>query len=152
MVLDQNFVGRIYPPSETYEVAREKIREFADALGDPNPVYRDVEAARAHGHPDVIAPPTFPIVLALKAAQAIVADPALGLEYAKVVHGEQSFHYARPIHAGDELQVTAVVDAIRSVGGNDLVTTRADIATTGGEHVVTAFSMLVARGPAGTAS
>lgn len=59
MALDQTFVGRTYPPTEPYEVGREKIREFAVAVGDENPVYTDPEAAKAFGHQDVIAPPTF---------------------------------------------------------------------------------------------
>ena len=67
MPLDQSFVGRTYPPTPPYEVGREKIREFADAIGDGNPAYRDPEAARTLGHPDVIAPPTFGIVLSMTA-------------------------------------------------------------------------------------
>lgn len=63
MALNRDFIGRSFPPSDPYEVSRVKIREFADAIGDPNPVYRDQEAAKAAGHPDVIAPPTFPIVV-----------------------------------------------------------------------------------------
>ncbi|MDQ1732424.1 MAG: hypothetical protein QOK10_2583 [Pseudonocardiales bacterium] len=148
MPLDQSFVGRIYPPSEPYEVGREKIREFADAIGDPNPAFHSREAAQTLGYADVIAPPTFPIAITMKAARAIVADPALGLDYTKVVHGEQSFSYTRPVRAGDVLQVTASVESIRSAAGNDLLTTRAEVTTVDGEHVVTAFSTLVARGTA----
>ena len=61
MPVDDSLIGRTYPPSRVYEVSREKIREFADAIGDASPLYRDPEAAKAHGYPDVIAPPTFPI-------------------------------------------------------------------------------------------
>ena len=75
MPVDQSFVGRSYPPTPAYEVSREKIREFADAINDPNPAYRDVEAARALGHADVIAPPTFAIVLTLPAGARSIADP-----------------------------------------------------------------------------
>src|SRR5215475_5956289 len=99
MALDSSFIGRSYPPTEPYEVGREKIREFADAIRDPNPVYRDPDAAKALGHPDVIAPPTFAIVLSMRGAGQVVADPALGLDYSKVVHGEQRFSYRRPIRA-----------------------------------------------------
>ena len=84
----------------------------------------------------------------MKAARAIIADPALGLDYTKVVHGEQSFSYTRPVCAGDVLQVIASVESIRSAAGNDLLTTRAEVSTVDGEHVVTAFSTLVARGTA----
>lgn len=149
MPLDQSFVGRVYPPTAPYEVGREKIREFADAVGDDNPAYRDAEAARALGHRDVIAPPTFPIVVTMRAASMIIRDPDLGLDYSKVVHGEQNFSYSRPVTAGDVLQVTAAVDSIRSAAGNELITTRCDVSTVDGEHVVTAYSTLVARGTAG---
>ena len=149
MALDQSFVGRKYPPTPPYEVGREKIREFADAIGDQSPAYRDPEAARALGHPDVIAPPTFPIVLSMRAGVQVVGDPELGLDYSRVVHGEQRFVYARPVRAGDRLTVTVSVESIRSAAGNDLLTTRGDVATVDGEHVLTAYSTLVARGTAG---
>ena len=149
MPLDQSFVGRKYPPTPPYEVGREKIREFADAIGDANPAYRDVEVARALGHPDVIAPPTFPVVLSMRAGVQVVADPELGLDYSRVVHGEQRFVMARPVRAGDRLTVTVTVEAVRSAGGNDLITTRGDVATVYGELVLTAYSTLVARGTAG---
>jgi acyl dehydratase len=149
VALDQSFVGRKYPPTPAYEVGREKIREFADAIGDPNPVYRDAEAARALGHPDVIAPPTFPIVLSMRAAGQVVLDPELGLDYSRVVHGEQRFVYVRPVRAGDRLTVTVSVETIRSAAGNDLLTTRGDVSTVDGEPVLTAYSTLVARGTAG---
>ncbi len=148
MPLDQSFVGRVYPPTEPYEVGREKIREFADAIGDENAAYRDPAAARALGYPDVIAPPTFPIVITMRAGAQIVTDPELGLDYSKVVHGEQRFAYQRPVWAGDVLQVVITVESIRSASGNDILTNRADVRTTDGELVVTAFSTLVARGTA----
>jgi acyl dehydratase len=149
VALDQSFVGRKYPPTPPYEVGREKIREFADAIGDPNPAYRDVEAARALGYPDVIAPPTFPIVLSMRAGAQVVGDPELRLDYSRVVHGEQRFVYTRPVRAGDRLTVTVSVENIRSAAGNDLLTTRGDVATVDGEPVLTAYSTLVARGTAG---
>ncbi len=148
MPLDQSFVGRKYPPTPPYEVSREKIREFADAIGDPHPAYRDPEAARALGHPDVIAPPTFGIVLSMRAGLQVVADPELGLDYSRVVHGEQRFAHSRPIRAGDRLVATTTIDAVRSVAGNDLLTTRVDVTTEDGEAVCSATSMLVARGGA----
>jgi len=147
MPLDQSFVGRSYPPTAPYAVGREKIREFATAIGDANPAYLDVEAARALGHPDLIAPPTFAIVLTLPAGHQVALDPTLGLDYSRVVHGEQRFTFVRPIHAGDELTVVVTVDKIRSLGGNDVITTRGEIATTAGEPVATAHSTLVSRAP-----
>jgi acyl dehydratase len=148
MPLDRSFEGRVYPPTQPYEVGREKIREFAEAIGDDNPLYRDQAAAKALGYPDVIAPPTFPIVLSMRAAAQVIRDPEFGLDYSKVVHGEQQFLYTRPVQAGDVLQVTVRVESLRVAAGNDLITTRGDITTLDGELVVTAYSTLVARGTA----
>jgi acyl dehydratase len=146
MALDLELVGRSYPPSAVYEVGRAKIAEFATAIGADDPVHRDVEAARAAGHPDVIAPPTFAIVVSLEAAFVVLGDPDVSLDYSRVVHGEQKFAHHRPIRAGDRLVATTTIDAVRSVAGNDLLTTRVDLATEDGEAVCTATSMLVARG------
>jgi acyl dehydratase len=148
MSLDPSFIGRSYPPTRSYEVGREKIREFAEAINDPNPVYRDREAARALGHEDVIAPPTFAIVLTMSAGEQVVFDPALGLDYSRVVHGDQRFVHVRPIRAGDVLQTTVIVENIRAAAGNDIISTRADVTTTEGEPICSAYSTLVARGTA----
>ncbi len=148
MPIDPSYVGRVYPPTEPYEVSREKIREFADAINDPNPAYRDPAAARALGHADVVAPPTFAILLTLPAGQQVTGDPDFGIDYSRVVHGEQRFVHHRPVGAGDVLQVVVTVDAIRAAAGNDMVTSRADVRTVDGENVLTAYSTLVARGTA----
>ncbi|MEU8822117.1 MaoC family dehydratase N-terminal domain-containing protein [Streptomyces sp. NPDC048636] len=146
MALDQSFVGRTYPPTAPYEVGREKIREFAEAIGDGNPVYTDPEAARALGHPDVIAPPTFVFAITFKAAgRQVVEDPALGLDYSRVVHGDQQFAYTRPVRAGDRLRVTSTIDSIKSLAGNDVLSVRGEVHDEAGEHVVTSFTTLVAR-------
>jgi acyl dehydratase len=146
MALNTDFVGRSYPPSVPYLVGREKVREFARALGVTDPVTTDIEAARARGYADVVAPPTYAIRLSLAAVEKVATDPELGLDYARVVHGDQRFEYTRPIVAGDELVCQVTIDGIRSVAGNDMITARADITTTAGEHVVTSYSVLVARG------
>jgi acyl dehydratase len=147
-VVNQSFAGRGYPPTPPYEVGREKIREFADAINDPNPAYRDPAAARALGHPDVVAPPTFAIVVTMRAGHQVIMDPDLGIDYARVVHGEQRFVHTRPITAGDRLQVVVTVDDIRVAAGNDIVTTRSEVRTVDGEPVCTAYSTIVARGTA----
>ncbi|MDQ3053193.1 MAG: MaoC family dehydratase N-terminal domain-containing protein [Actinomycetota bacterium] len=152
MPLDPAFIGRTYPAVEVYEVGREKIREFADAIGDPNPVYRDRGAARAAGHQDVIAPPTFPIVITARIGEQVIFDPELGLDYTKVVHGQQRFVVTRPVRAGDRLIGVLTVDNIQAAAGNDLISTRVDVSTEDGEPVVTAYSMLVARGTSGVAT
>ena len=146
MPLDQSFIGRVYPPTEPYEVGREKIREFADAVGDANPAYHDPDAAKALGYPDVIAPPTFAIVLTSRAAQQVIMDPELGVDYSRVVHGEQRFVHVRPIHAGDALTVVVSVENVRAAAGNDIVSTKGEVSTVDGEPVLTAFATLVVRG------
>jgi acyl dehydratase len=146
MPANQDFVGRTFPATKPYEVSRVKIAEFADAIGDPSPVYRDQDAAVAAGYPDVIAPPTFPIVVTMASSGAAVADPELGINYAMVVHGEQRFEYTRPLRAGDVVTAQSTIESIREVGRNVMMTTRTELRTVGGEHVVTAFSTLVERG------
>lgn len=146
MALNPEFVGRSYAPTGSYVVGREKLREFATAIGDGSPAYHDVAAARALGYADLVAPPTFAVVMSMQASRAVIHDPELGLDYSRVVHGEQRFAYARPIVAGDELVVTTTIESIRSAAGNDMITTRGDIATLDGEHVATAYSLIVSRG------
>jgi acyl dehydratase len=148
MPLNRDFLRREFPPSPPYEVGREKIREFAAAIGDDNPAYVDPEAAKALGHPDVIAPPTFAIVLSFRMGGAIVSDPELGLDYSLVVHGEQRFVHIRPIRAGDVLVGVPRITAIRDAGRNEMITWEADIRTVEGEPVCVATNTLVSRGTA----
>lgn len=148
MALNRDFVGRSYPSNTPYEVSRVKIREFAAAIGDDNPIYHDREAARAAGHPDVVAPPTFPIVFSLRGGGEALADPDLGLNFAMVVHGEQRFEYLRPVYAGDELVTTATITDIRTAGRNELLTVRSDVTTVSGEPVCTTYNTIVERGGA----
>jgi acyl dehydratase len=152
VAINPEYVGRGYPPGPPYEVGRVKIAEFADAIGDPNPVYRDAEAARAAGHPDVIAPPTFAIVISMASTGDAVTDPGLGINYAMVVHGEQQFSYTRPLRPGDIVTAQTTISGIRAVGSLSMMTTSTEIRTTEGEHVCTATSTLVERGSAGQGS
>lgn len=145
MPLDPAFVGKTYPPTPVYEVGREKIREFAEAVGARDPVHHDPAAARAHGHPDLVAPPTFPVVIAMPAGQRVV-EADVGVEYSRVVHGEQRFRYTRPVYAGDRLRCVCSVEDITSRGGHDFLTTRIDLSTESGEPVVSVWSKLVVRG------
>ncbi|GAA4621277.1 MaoC family dehydratase N-terminal domain-containing protein [Actinoallomurus vinaceus] len=144
MALNRDFIGRAFPPSEPYEVTRLKIREFADAIGDLNPIYRDAEAAKSAGHPDVIAPPTFPIVISITGAG--LTDPELGLNYSMVVHGEQRFEYVRPLHAGDVVTAESKIAGIRSIGRNERLELQTVIKTVDGEHVCTAHNVIIERG------
>ena len=146
MAINTDYVGRTFEPSEPYEVSRVKIAEFATAIGEPSPLCRDREAAQAAGYPDVIAPPTFAIVISSASGAKMTSDPGLGVNYAMIVHGEQSFEHARPLHAGDVVVTQSTIESIRSVGSMTLLTTATQIRTVDGEHVCTARSVLVERG------
>jgi acyl dehydratase len=144
MALNVELVGKQYP-TQIYEVGREKVREFAAAVGDDNPAYRDVEAARSLGHSDLVAPPTFAVVVTRGPQISVIDDPDLGLDFSRVVHGDQKFQFTRPIVAGDVLHTTASVASARTMAGNDILTIRSDVADADGNAVVSVFATLVAR-------
>ena len=146
MALNPAYVGRVYGPGEPYEVSRVKIADFADAIGEPSELCRNRDAAVKAGYPDVIAPPTFAVVISMNAADEANNDPGLGLDYSMVVHGQQSFTHSRPLHAGDVVVATTTIESIKAVGAMSMLVTSTDIATVDGEHVCTAKSMLVERG------
>lgn len=138
--------GRRYPPTEPYLVGREKVREFARAVYSTTPLSSDPVAARAAGYADVLAPPTFGVVVQERGLAQLLADPEAGIDFSRVVHGEQRFRFSRPIVAGDELTATLTVTSVKSVGGHSMVTTESEIVDADGAHVVTATSVLVVRG------
>jgi acyl dehydratase len=146
VALNAEYVGRVFGPGEPYEVTRGKIAEFATAIGEPSPLCRDREAAVKAGYPDVIAPPTFAMIISMASTRTIQDDPGLGLDYSMVVHGEQAFTHARPMHAGDVVVATSTVESIRKVGDMSMMTTVTDISTVDGEHVCTAKAVIVERG------
>jgi acyl dehydratase len=146
MPLDPSQIGKTYPPTAPYEVGREKIREFAEAIGATDAVHHDPEAAKALGYPDVIAPPTFPILFASGLNQVLADDADLGLDYSRVVHGDQRFVYTRPVRAGDRLVCQSMIEDIMIRAGNGFVTTRVEISTDSGEPVATFWCRLVVRG------
>jgi acyl dehydratase len=146
MALNPEYIGRVFGPGEPYEVSRVKIADFADAVGEPSELCRNREAAIKAGYPDVIAPPTFAVIIDQLSTKSVVTDPGLGLDYSMVVHGEQSFSYTRPLHAGDVVVATTTVESIKSVGALSMLVTSTSIDTVDGEHVCTAKSNLVERG------
>ena len=145
MAMNRDMIGHAYPPSASYYVSAEKIREFADAVGDDNPIYRDADVARAFGLDTVAAPPTFPIVVTMAAMYKSFHDPNLNMDFTRVVHGDQRFEYTRPIKVGDELVVTTIVEDVKALGSNDVATFRTEV-TSHGEPVVTGWSKLIVRG------
>ena len=146
MPINAELAGRSYPPAPPYLVGREKVREFARALLASSPLSLDPEAARAAGYADVVAPPTFAVVVQEHTLAQLLADPDAGIEFARVVHGDQHFTFTRPIVAGDELIATLTVTSVKSLGGHSMVTAESSIVDADGQHVVTAISTLVVRG------
>lgn len=144
--VNPELVGRVFPPVAPYLVGREKVREFARAVLATSPLNSDPAAARAAGHLDVVAPPTFPVVVQEATLAQLLAEPDAGIDFTRVVHGDQRFSYTRPIVAGDELTATLSVTAIKSLGGHSMVTAESTIVDGSGAHVVTAISTLVVRG------
>jgi acyl dehydratase len=138
--------GRVFPPVAPYLVGREKIREFARAVLATNPINHDPDAARAAGHADIVAPPTFAVVVQESTLAQLLAEPDSGIDFSRVVHGDQRFSYTRPIVAGDELTATLTVASVKTLGGHSMVTAESEIVDASGAHVVTATSTLVVRG------
>ena len=150
MAINPDLQGRVYPPAEAYDVGREKIREFARAVKAQHPAHYDVEAAQALGHADLVAPPSFAIIVAQRADAQLIEDPDSGIDFSRVVHAEQRFTHHRPIVAGDRLVAELHVDQVRAMGGGAMITTRAEISAVGGENdgakVATTTSSILVRG------
>ena len=146
MPVNPDLVGREFPPTAPYLVGREKIREFSRAVLATNPINLDVEAAQAAGYADIVAPPTFPVVIQEQTLAQLLAEPDGGIDFSRVVHGEQSFTFERAIVAGDELTATLRVASVKTLGGNAMVAAESAITDSSGALVVTAVSTLVVRG------
>ncbi len=144
--MNPDLQGRTFPPSAPYLVGREKVREFARAVFATDPASFDVDAAKAAGHADLVAPPTFPVVVQQLTLDQLLADPDAGIDFSRVVHGDQRFSFARPVVAGDELTGTLTVTSVKTLGAHSMVTAETVIADASGETVVTATSTLVVRG------
>lgn len=146
MAVNADFAGRTYPPSGPYAVDAATLAAFAAAVGSSDPVHTDRAAAQAAGYRDVIASPTFAVSIAQQCDRQLIEDPEAGIDFARVVHGEQRFVHHRPITAGDEVLGALTVDSVRAAGGHAMVTTRTELSTVGGEHLCTATSTIVIRG------
>lgn len=146
LVVNPEIQGREYPPTKPYLVGREKVREFARAVLSASPLHTDVAAAQAAGFADVVAPPTFAVVVQESTLAQLLADEEAGVDFSRVVHGDQRFSYTRPIVAGDELTATLTIASVKQLGGHSMVTASSNIVDASGEHVVTAISTLVVRG------
>ena len=144
--MNAELAGRSYPAAPPYLVGREKVREFARAVFATSPLYYEPEAASAAGYPDVVAPPTFAVVIQEQTLAQLLAAPDAGIDFSRVVHGDQRFSYTRPIVAGDKLTATLTVSSVKSLGPHSMVTAESSVRDASGAHVVTAISTLVVRG------
>ncbi|WP_292836443.1 MaoC family dehydratase N-terminal domain-containing protein [Microbacterium sp.] len=146
MSVNTDLVGRAFAPTAPYLVGREKVREFARAVFAEDPQHVDPAAARALGYPDVVAPPTFAMVIQDLTLQQLLAEPDSGIALERTVHAEQRFRYTRPIVAGDELVAQLEITNVRPFGTGAMVTSVAEITDAAGAHVVTATSVLLIGG------
>jgi acyl dehydratase len=138
-------IGKTYPPV-TYAVGREKIREYALATGETNPVHLDVEAARAAGHRDVVAPPMFTVVYTAPAVGPGIFDPEVGINFAMMVHGGQEFRWGRLVTAGDEITTTASVKDISERDGKGFYVFESRSVNQDGEEVCVGTWTNIVRG------
>ncbi|KQY97587.1 hypothetical protein ASD19_07735 [Microbacterium sp. Root53] len=146
MPVNPELLGRAFPPTAPYLVGREKVREFARAVFAEDAQHHDPEAARALGYGDVVAPPTFAMVIQDMTLQQLLAEPDSGIALERTIHVQQSFRYTRPIVAGDELTGQLTVTGLRAMGQGAMVTSEAEITDADGAHVVTATSVLLIGG------
>ena len=146
MPVNPELVGRDFAPTPPYLVGREKVREFARAVFATDPQHTDPAAAAALGYADVVAPPTFAMVVQDQALQQLIAEPDAGIVLERTIHAEQRFRYSRPIVAGDELTGRISVTGVRAVGKGAMVTSDTEITDADGAHVVTATSVLLSGG------
>jgi acyl dehydratase len=109
-------IGKTYEPT-TYAVGREKIKEYARAVGETNPIHLDVQAAREAGYDDVVAPPMFAVVYSAPSVGPPIFDPEIELNFALMVHGGQEFQWGQLVVAGDEITTAASVKDISEADG-----------------------------------
>ena len=146
MTINPELQGRSYRLGDVYSVGRESIRDFARAVKASHPAHFQPEAAQALGYADLLAPPTYAIIVAQRADALLINDAESGIDFSRVVHAEQRFTHHRPIVAGDELVAELHVDGVRGRGGGAMITTRAEISTPSGEAVATTVSAILVRG------
>ena len=147
MGVNLEYAGREYPPTAPYAVGREHVCDFARVVGADHAAHHDVDAARALGYRDVVAPPTFAVVIAQRAEAQLIEDPEAGVDFSRVVHAEERFTHHRPLQAGDEVVTVLHVDSITERAGLAMVTTRCELASAlDGAPLATVVSTLAVRG------
>jgi acyl dehydratase len=136
VALKTDAVGKTYPPVG-YAVGREKIREYAAAVGEEDALHTDPEAARAAGYADVVAPPMFAVVYASRAVAPALFDPDVGIDFARMVHGGQEFVWGPPVVAGDEIATEVEVKDVAERGGLEFYVFESRSTNQDGETVCT---------------
>jgi acyl dehydratase len=129
-------IGKTYPVT-AYAVGREKVREYAHAVGETNPLYLNLETARAAGYADVVAPPMFAVVYAGRSITPALFDPEVGIDFPRMLHGGQEFRWGAVVVAGDEIATTASVKDIFTRGGINFFVFETDSRNQRGETVCT---------------
>jgi acyl dehydratase len=145
MPVDATAVGKRYPPAD-YEVGREKIREYADAVGEESPIHRDRQAAVEAGFRDVVAPPMFAVVYSAPAMRPAILDPEVGINLMAMVHGGQEFVWSEPVCAGDVITTTAEVKDIRESDGKGFYVFESVSTNQDGQEAVRATWTNIVRG------
>jgi acyl dehydratase len=138
-------VGKTYAPT-VYAVGREKIKEYAHAVGETNPLHLDVDAARAAGYRDVVAPPMFAVVYSAPSVTPALFDPEVGINFAMMVHGGQEFVWGPLVVAGDEITTTVSVKSIEERAGNGFFVFESQSVNQDGETVCTGTWTNIVRG------
>jgi acyl dehydratase len=147
MPMNQALKGKEYE-SVTFEVTAEHVTRFADAIGEPRAIFREKGAATEAGYAGQVAPPTFVTAMQIQASGQVVVDPELGLDYSRVVHGEQSYEWRRPAVVGDVLSAVPRIADIYAKGSNEFLVIESDITDAAGETVVVGRTTLLSRGTA----
>ena len=148
MPLNQSLKGKEYQ-EVSFTVERDRVVQFADAVGEDNATFRDADAATSQGYGEQLAPPTFVTVMQIMTSGQVVLDQELGLNYALVVHAEQEYEWRRPVQVGDVLSAVPRIADIYAKGSNEFLVIEADIKDAAGQTVVIARTTLLSRGTAG---
>ena len=145
MAVNTGVIGKTDPPAE-HAVGREKIREYANAVGETNPLHLDVEAARAAGYDDIVAPPMFTVVYSFPALWPARFDPEVGIDFARMVHGGQEFTWGPLVVAGDEIATTLSVADVSERAGNGFYVFASESVNQRGETVCSGRWSNIVRG------
>ncbi len=145
MALNRELVGKTYGVV-SLAVTSERVDAFARAIGEGSPLFLDTVAAQSAGYPGQVAPPTFTTTLQFIALRQLAADPDLGLDFSRVLHGDQEFEWRRPVVVGDELTTSPRIVAIRGKGAMEALVVETEISDASGSPVVTIRGTLIVRG------